>query len=74
MAQLMAAEALSLLRKESPGWEDSRCIISVIYKVNGDRWLIWTVGLSGNWLKAFYRVCQIDAERMVISVTWHFGN
>ena len=63
MAQLMAAEALALLRKEAAGWEHSRCISQYDLQrewrslVHLDSWL------SGSWLKAFYHVCQIDAKR-----------
>lgn len=74
MAQLIAAEGLRLLRKELPCWEHPRCISQYDLQrewrslVNLDSWL------SRSWLKALYCVCQIDAKRVVISVTWHFGD
>lgn len=43
MAQLIAAEGLSLLRKELLAGNTPGASVSMIYKGNGDHWLIWTV-------------------------------
>lgn len=65
---------LGLLKEGASMLGTCRCIIQCDVQrewpssVHLDSWL------SGTWLKAFYRIAQIDAKRMVISVTWHFGN
>lgn len=73
-AQLAAAVELGLFKEGAYLLGTCRCISQCDVQrewpslVHLDSWL------SGSWLKALYHVPQIDAKRMVISITWHFGN